>query len=194
MSILDSRFTTGQVVQATGVSNAVLQTWLRRNIVNADNIGGGGNPGSYRSFTFNTVIEIAVAKALIDAGIRNDAAFAAALTFAHAGNGPHPAADIPPRMPGMLFDDRTEAVRTVLCLASDSSFVLPHGMGRNIYAAAKHRAQHQPFTLFEVDDLFDQVNDILDLERGAMMRAVYPLPVSPRGPQTLAGHPAEETA
>lgn len=87
MNAFQSKFSTRQVLAAAGVSNDNLQNWLRRGLViGQEKIGGGGGQGHHRQFSFFNVIEIAAAKALIDAGMGNlEAVFYAANLFAHTG-------------------------------------------------------------------------------------------------------------
>ncbi|WP_283177322.1 MerR family transcriptional regulator [Gemmobacter sp. 24YEA27] len=88
MNIFHEKFSTGQVVEATGVSNDTLQNWLKRKlIVGQKDIDGGGSQGRHRQFTFFNLIEIAAAKALIDVGMTDlKAAFYAASRFSHSGD------------------------------------------------------------------------------------------------------------
>lgn len=90
MNIFQTKFSTGQTVAAAGVTNAVLQSWLKRDGIvghkGKAGIEGGSSPGVYRQFTFFNVMEIATAKALVDAGFDLRAAFRAAAAFAHTGD------------------------------------------------------------------------------------------------------------
>ena len=82
---LSDGYKTGEVVAATGVTNDALQSWLRRGLIfDQDKIGGGGKQGRHRRFSFFTVMQIAVARALLKAGMSDPrTAFMAAAVFAH---------------------------------------------------------------------------------------------------------------
>jgi len=123
-------FTTGQVVAATGVANESLQNWLKRElIVGQKAIEGGGSKGRQRRYSFFNVIEIAMAKALIDAGLTAlEPAFHAAHVFAHTGDSR--------RLPACPFNQRPGYT---LLLAgpgwADTFFMAPDAKALELYAA-----------------------------------------------------------
>lgn len=105
MSIFQQTFTNAQIVASTGVTNDQLQNWIRRDlIVGQGQIEGGGSPGRHRRFSFFNLMEIAIAKALLDAGLGDlQRTTQAAKHFAHVGRGE--IGDRPERLPGFPFKD-----------------------------------------------------------------------------------------
>ncbi|MEM1077965.1 MAG: hypothetical protein AAGI09_05505 [Pseudomonadota bacterium] len=81
--------TASEVATVTGASNEALQTWLKRKLpVGVNDIEGGGSQGRHRRFSFGNVIEIALAKTMIDqAKVPAKFAFLAAGKFAHTSGG-----------------------------------------------------------------------------------------------------------
>ena len=100
MNIFHEKFSTIQVIAATGVTNDNLQNWLKRQlIIGQKTIEGGGVQGRHRQWSFFNLMEIAAAKALIDVGMTDlNSAFQAANRFAHVGQGPD--GYTPERSPG----------------------------------------------------------------------------------------------
>ncbi|MFG1303687.1 hypothetical protein V5F34_06060 [Xanthobacter autotrophicus] len=150
MSILGEEFSTGQVLEAADVTNAALQSWIRRGLIvghKGHSIDMPGSPGVRRKFSFYNVMEIAVAKALIDLGVELVDAFKAAASFSHAGD--------EERRPSLPY--RGQGF-TLLCVAGQQSTEVFWKPGEDITEEIRIRLA-QPFgwtTLF-VDDLFDRV-------------------------------------
>lgn len=106
MSIFHQQFTNSEIVAATGVTNFQLQNWLKRGQIVGQRdsaVEGGGSPGKHRRFSFFNLMEVAIAKALIDLGVSDmQRVTNAAAAFAHTGdciNGDRPA-----RTPGLPFE------------------------------------------------------------------------------------------
>lgn len=89
MRSMETGFAAADVTRATGVDPGVLQNWLKRPVIvgGADRIEGGGSPGKHRRFTLQVVMQIALAKELIDvsSGMELKTAFGSAMQFAHFG-------------------------------------------------------------------------------------------------------------
>lgn len=176
MNIFHHKFTTGQTVEATEVPHATIQSWMKRgHVVGSRETGaveGGGTPGSHRRFSFFNVMEIAVAKALTDAGLGDlDAAFRAAIHFAHAGRGF--ISDVfPARIPSCPFDPQSTRAYTLIFARPDGSEEVPWRPGRDVLASALHG--RGGCVLIEVNPIFDRVvtslgyhpTDVLDLAYG----------------------------
>lgn len=112
MSIFQATFSAGQIVAATGVSNINLQAWIRRGVLigaNGEQIDMPGRPGIRRAFSFFTLMEIAVAKALMDIGIELATALRVAQVYAHTDSALIVDGS---RLPGLPFRERF----TVLCM------------------------------------------------------------------------------
>lgn len=166
MNIFYAQFNTGQVLKAAGVTNASLQTWIRRGAIighKGHEIENPGSPGYRRSFSFHNVMEIATAKALIDIGVDLADAFHAAAMFAHAGDDS--------RSPSLPF---TSQAYTLLCVAGNHSDVVEWVPGIDILASIR-LALHRPlgFVVLQMNPLFDRVTtalgyhpeEVLDLVR-----------------------------
>lgn len=123
-------FSTGQVVAATGVAHESLQNWLKRGlVVGQKDIEGGGAKGRHRRYSFFNVIEIAMAKALIDAGMSTlEHAFYAAALFSHTGVGG--------RIPSHPFNQRPGYTLLVAGPGwADTFFLSPDTKALELYAA-----------------------------------------------------------
>lgn len=88
MNIFINDYSAADVSDATGVPPATLQNWLKRGVIVGHREGqiiGGGSPGRYRRFSFNAVMEIAVAAAFVKMGVALETAFLAGAKIAHIG-------------------------------------------------------------------------------------------------------------
>lgn len=180
MQITEARFTTGQLLQATGVANDNLQSWLKRQlIVGQKDILGGGSPGRHRQWTFFNVLEVGAAKALMDAGMGDlKAVFCAAATFAHSDC--------------VLFGDQPRAVGmpfypangiTLLAAGPDWSEVVFLDFDRPRTAPDLHaRLMDRPkrlhghaigCVLADMSQVFDRVTEGLGLSPRAVLEAEY---------------------
>lgn len=176
MNIFHAQFSTGQVVEATAVSNATLQSWLKRKLIVSQQdspIVGGGSPGVHRRYSFFTVMEIAIAKALIDAGLSNlSAAFQAASRFAHIGCGE--IGDRPARMPSIPFDTLGSSGMTLLCVAGDRSAITLWRPGKDPLAEIRHELQRPGgFVLIEADPIFNRVVTLLGYQPHEVLQLAY---------------------
>lgn len=149
MSLLNRTFQTGDLVRAANISNAILQTWIRRGfIIGSDKspIEMPGSPGHRRQFTFENVIEVAIAAALAALGVELVHAFAAAAHFAHTG-----AAERPPAFP---FNSDG---RTFIAVAGDRSQVFSSttfGLGANQWRGL---GSPDAFVVVVASEIFDRV-------------------------------------
>lgn len=156
MSIYQQRFTTGQVIAATGTTNASLQSWIRRGVIVGQKEGQidmPGSPGIRRTFTFFNVMEIAIAKALTDGGMDVTGAFQAGAMFAHSGD--------ESRQPAMPFPGN---VYTLLCSTGGSTAIEAWKPGEDVFAIIRDRLLRPvTFSIVIVDDVFDRVCAALKL-------------------------------
>lgn len=178
MSIFNEKFSTGQVVEATGVSNETLQNWLKRGFLighrNTQAIEGGGSSGVHRRFSFFNVMEIATAKALIDAGITNlSHVFKAAGSFSHVGHGPID--DIQPlRDPALPFDTTVENGVTLLCVSGERNYVHFWKIGQDPLPVIRHAlAGAKGYFILEMNEIFDLVVARLGHHPQAVLEAEY---------------------
>jgi hypothetical protein len=183
MNIFHAQFSTGQVVEATGVLNATLQSWIKRNIIVAQppegaaaeaGITGGGTPGMHRRFSFFNVMEIAIAKALIDAGLGElENAFKAARHFAHIGQG-EISANHPARVPGCPYDNAGMAATTLVAVRGDRSMEHLWKVGTDpipvIWGTLETR---EGFTLIDAGVVFERVVSALGYDPVRIMALAY---------------------
>lgn len=166
MNIFQATFSTGQVATAAGVSAANLQTWIRRHLIigHKDHpIEMPGGPGYRRNFSFYNVMEIAIAKALIDLGVDLVDAFRASVRFAHSGN--------EMRMPGVPFDG---PVSTLLCVSGDRSAIVEWSPGDDVLSDVRDQlGGPDGFVLLEVLPVFDRVAVALGYHPQAIIEAAY---------------------
>ena len=119
MELFLQAYQTGDVVKATGVLNSTLQTWIRRDRIvghreSGEEVGGAGSPGRYRQFSFRNIMEIALAKSLLDCGMRDmDAVFRIGMTYAHTGSDQ--------RVPGMPY--HWSRGRTIIGYCAETNMV-----------------------------------------------------------------------
>lgn len=154
MSIFTAEFETGQVIKAADVTNSALQSWIRRSLIighKGHEIDMPGTPGIRRKFSFYNVMEIAIAKALVDLGVELADAFKAASAFAHTGDGE--------RDPSLPF---REAGVTLLCVAGSRSGEFLWKPGTDITAVIRlHLGRPIGWTTLEVLPVVDRVTSAL---------------------------------
>ncbi len=177
MTIFQEKFSTGQVIKAAGISNATLQSWMKRDVISGereDKIEGGGSPGRYRSFGFHTLMEIAVAKAMIDAGVKDlSNAFKAARSFAYTGT--EQTELYPERNPSLPFSNRGKLLgRTLLAAADDKSHVAFWQSGADALADIRQAlGQPEGFAMVFINEVFDRVMASLNHHPEEVFEAAY---------------------
>jgi hypothetical protein len=151
-------------LKASGATNASLQTWLRRElIIGQKDVPKPGSPSTKRSFSFFNVMEIAAAKALIDAGVLAAPAFRAAHRFAHFAGGN--------RLPALPAPGD---VKTVLCVAGDHAKVLMWEPGADLFIDARHHLLRPlAFVVLDMSELFDRVSLALGYDPRDILEQEY---------------------
>lgn len=149
-NFLLKRFQTGDVLRAANVTNDQLQSWIRRGFIvgsKGEGVEMTGSPGKYRSYSFYTIMQIAVAKALTDEGVPVKQAFRAALVFSHTGS--------ETRNPGFPYHDGSE---TLLCVSGERSAVIKIKEDIGLFSQVK-KALGKPLAFVSVftNSIFDQV-------------------------------------
>ncbi|MCH4558252.1 hypothetical protein [Mesorhizobium jarvisii] len=174
MNVFFDRFSTGQIVVATGVPNATLQSWLHRGYPVGKGEGqivGGGSPGRHRQFTFRNAIEIALAKELLEAGIGNvESAFQAASSFAHIGKVD---GNRMLRVPGCPFWSGGMSATTLLACSGDSYHVHHYRSGKDVLPEIWHALNSKSMTVIDAHEVFDRVAQSLGYDPAAVMRFAY---------------------
>ncbi|MCV0429021.1 MAG: hypothetical protein K5905_26500 [Roseibium sp.] len=178
MNIFNDKFASGQVIKSAGISNATLQSWLKREVIVGQKDGsvieGGGSPGRHRRFSFYNLIEIATAKALIDCGVSDlQVAFSTARKFAHTGIAA--TKEHPERNPGMPFNISNDALgQTLLCMSGEHSFVAFWQPGTDPLLEIR-TALRRPigFVILDMNELFDRVTASLGYHPQEVIEHAY---------------------
>lgn len=174
MNIFQDRFTTGQVVAATGLPNHTLQSWLKRNMLTGnpvEPIEGGGTSGAHRKFSFFTVMEIAVAKALTDLGVSATDALKTAQHYAHFGRGPLPGS--PERRPSLPYMNHGKAARTLICAAGGRAVEVVWEVGKDFMSSVRWNLQSPAFVIVEADAIFEHACQALGYDPREVMTFAY---------------------
>ncbi|CAH1653441.1 conserved hypothetical protein [Hyphomicrobiales bacterium] len=166
MSIFNAEFVTGQVLVAADVTNSALQTWIRRNLLvghKNHEIDMPGSPGIKRKFSFFNVMEIAIAKALVDLGVELADAFKAAALFAHTGDDD--------RLPSLPFRG---VGFTLLCVSGPHSHAVQWKPDVDTVADVRVMLrQPKGWTTLEVMPVFDRVTVTLGYHPSAVVDEAY---------------------
>ena len=149
--MLTDTYSLPEVASATGANQTTIKSWLHKGVVvGADSILGGGQRGKPRHFSLQSVIEIGVAKVILDNGPSDlSFAFHAAHIFAHSGDN---------RQPAMPFNDGG----TLLFVSGARAHVINYFPGSD-YDEEVRTALGNPEAFIRIDMLkvFDRI--ILDL-------------------------------
>lgn len=168
-----NQFTTKQITQAAGITTDTLTNWLRRDlIIGHKGMTGGGEHGIRRFFSIHNAMEIAVAKALIDAGLTDlTSAFLAASSFAHAGEGALPKIH-PERLPGLPYDRVGTAAETLLAARGSKHKIIFHKIGTDVLPAV-YAELGDGFVMIRVDPVFERVMTSLGFDPVAQLNLAY---------------------
>lgn len=151
-NIFQEQFTLGQVADAIQTNPETIKTWMKKGLIFRAPTEGGG-PGTRRLHSFFGVMEMAVAAALIEAGVKdNEVAFYAARSFAMAGDGP--IGDCPGRIPGCPFHEGL----TYVAIGNGQSTEVLYRPGKDMMASARHRLGGAEVIIFvEINSIFRRV-------------------------------------
>jgi len=177
MNIFHAKFSTGQIAQATGVNNDTLQNWMKRGlIVGQREIEGGGSQGRHRQYSFHNLMEIAAAKALVDAGMSDlKSVFYAAHMFAHTGNA-MPNNRVPERVPGCPYNGTGITLLVAGMGWADEVFLSPKDTALGLYTKLMNRA-HQSMegcVLVNASQVFDRAVAGIGHHPEAVLAIAYP--------------------
>ena len=180
MALHDLKFSAADTVRATGVSMDTLQNWMKRGIViGADRkVEGGGSQGKHRLFSFHAVMQIATARALMEAGMESapKKVAEAAAHFAHVSGGGTATWDgehseTPERFPGVPFHHRHG--HTIFVVGKHAA-TLVAGANGPTYSQMKHEAVSDSFVVIDASMVFYQVCANLDLDPLRELDKIYP--------------------
>ncbi len=172
MNIFHAKFSTGQIIKATGITNDTLQNWLKRKlIIGQKDIEGGGSQGRHRQFSFRNAMEIAVAKALVDLGVDLKVAFHAAGGFAHTGEY---MPGSPERAPGCPFN-KHPGITLIAANKdwSDEVFLSPNDSALELYNSLLSRGGIGAVIL-DAGAIFDIVTVRLGYHPEKVLEVAYP--------------------
>lgn len=151
MNVNDDDFSTADVLSAVGIAEAKLQSWLRRDLIVGQREGKiVGSQGRARRFSFHSVMEIAVAAALIDTGMPVDAAFRVTRKVAYVGADRRVAGLPWPRSQG----------ETLLAVSGDNARLIRTIEGTDIFAHFANAKHGRPdrLNVVNVSAIFDRVS------------------------------------
>jgi hypothetical protein len=163
MNMLMNPLGAGRVAEVTGLNPGALQNHLSRKVVIGHREGlapieGGGANGVRRKFTFENVMEIAIAKALTDAGVSDlEVAYRAASRFSHFAHGP--VGKVPGRLPSFPF----KSGRTLLVVTGSFARVFHWEPTKTDFLAiirselGRDLGHVEGFTLVDCSAVFDRV-------------------------------------
>lgn len=178
MNIIERTFMAAEVAELTGASPKDVQNWAARGVMVGHRVEGGGSKGKARRFSFFNVMEIAVAKAILDAGSRNvEAAFKAAAGFSHAGDGGSgwEGDDTPPsphRLPGLPWHHDHDDTR--LFVNGGASFAVADGIiGHSEHRALIYLGRPPAYLVVNVSQVFGLICQRAGLDARVVLDAVY---------------------
>lgn len=167
MTIFAEKFSLGEVALAINTKPETIKTWMKKGlIVNTPTAGNG--PGVPRLHTFYGVMEMAVAAALIDAGVRDNAVvWRAASFFAHTGDcGLN---DRPGRLPGCPFLEGL----TYIAIGGGKSAEVCYRPGTDMMASVRHELGGAEVIIFiEINRIFRRVVEALGHNPAEVMAMV----------------------
>jgi hypothetical protein len=180
MNPFERKYPAREVLLASGMTNAALQTYIRKGLVTGHKGDlAAGSPGKHRQFSFSTVMELAVAQAILkDIPPRNAApTFKAAAMFAHVGTGARPSLPEAKRWPALPF--HPEFGNTVLATDGERTVIVPwHPEKQNkdypLYTQLKHELGNPVvFLSCNVSIIFQNVCDALGFDVAHVLNSAY---------------------
>lgn len=152
MNIFHEQFTLGQVADAIEANPETIKTWIKKGLIYSAPTEGSG-PGSRRLHSFFGVMEMAVAVALINSGVKdNDVVFNAARSFAMTGT--WPVRGRAGRVPGCPFHEGL----TYVAIGNGRSTEICYLPGRDMMASTRSDLGGAEVIIFvEVNSIFRRV-------------------------------------
>jgi hypothetical protein len=180
MDIYNERYSTSQVTAATGLPNHTLQSWLKRDLLVSPPgapIEGGGNPGVHRRFSFQSIVEIAIAKALCDIGLATANAIKAGAHFAHFGQAVayYPGEQLEnftPRRAGLPFKNSSGG-KTLICVSDETSGEFLWYPGTDIFTLIGNKFGNG-FVVLNASEVFERTVRALGFDPADVMTRAYP--------------------
>ncbi len=179
MQFFHQQVETTKVAEVCSITPNVLHGYLKRGLIvrhrDTGVVTGGGKRGMRKHFTFYNVMEVALARELIDVGVGGGdpvAAFQAAQNFAHVSSddGGTPAIE---RLPGLPFPPSLGV--TLLAIGGGRSWDLVASPGREdgTYFKLKHQLGTGSFVIIDASAVFNRVATGLGYEPRTVLRDAY---------------------
>ncbi len=177
MDLLQRKFTAQSVALATGTTSKQISDWTNQGLI----IGQRGSlgRGHRREFNWYNVIEVALANALMEIGVRSPSdAFRAAQEFAHLGHtevtweGEEPTGLSQHRLPGLPF--HFVVGDTFLCVAGAASVVaLDDGENLSVASLGRQLGKAGGFIAINVTRVFFEVARRMALDGREVLDSIY---------------------
>ncbi len=155
MTLADQTFSATQLAHAAGIAPRSVADWATRGLI-AGHVEGGGGRGNHREFSFQNLMEVAVAVRFMESGIKSPKiAFQFAQHFSHTGD--------ETREPG--FPLHQKYGNTWMLVAGEYSTFVAGGEGDMIglESALPHAVRGLACVSLNVSRLFSEVCSRLDL-------------------------------
>lgn len=185
MNLIEDRYSVGDVAEAAGIPVETLKTWLARGVLigggdPAGQIERGGKAGVHRRFTFATVMEVAVAAALMRGdAMGRDAAFKVAAPFAYSSVDACPYEGCT-RQRAFPFPANHGATFIRVRFGGDGLRTDRIASGRNgwvLKAAVMESLRSDDLVIFlDASKVFRRVCEVFEVDPDATMAEVYRVP------------------
>lgn len=178
MQVLGMRFGTAELCTALNMPVQTLHSYHKRGYMVGNQTSGGGKRGARKLFTWHDVMHVAMARALIDAGMSDPVpAFLAARDFAHTSGEDH-GTDAPMRLPGLPWHFSRGQTLFAVGGGRTAEMAWDPNSRRNPYLEffAKFGGLRGPegFVVLDASRVFDRVAASLGAHPGKVLDAAYP--------------------
>ncbi|MFP3384433.1 hypothetical protein [Tritonibacter sp. SIMBA_163] len=171
---LSAKYTLSYVSQFTEIPAATLQNWLKRNVVVGHRSdAGGGSQGRHRLFSFFSIMQFAITKELLDAGMGSASEAAKhAIEFAHSSEG-EGVDGLPERNPSFPF--HYSHGDTLFAVGPEDTAVelWTYDGNRDTYGKLRSRVG-KGFVVIDASDVFNRVCARMNLHPIEVLDQIYP--------------------
>lgn len=175
MSLFTSQFDTSAVARACGVTANVVHNYLKRDLLSEvrGQVTGGGGRGKGKHFTFYNVMEVAIARALMEAWGQGkgdpERAFIAAEQFAHFGE----EYDGLRRHPAVPFEGSGHTLFVVGSEGQTRELFIPSGVPGADYHSIWREIRSPNFTIINASRVFETVVERLGADPADALAECY---------------------